>query len=73
VGTEVTSKPSKPTLMGVPAAPKTTEVLLPKRPIITAVKGERPRPINKGATIMAGVPKGVSASKRFGVIKLLPK
>ena len=57
--------PAKPTRIGVPTAPKGTEVLLPNREIITAFKGDKPRAINKGATIIEGVPKPAIPSKKL--------
>ena len=64
-GTEATLSPAKPTRIGVPAAPKTTEALLPRSATITAEIGDKPKPINNGATTAAGVPKPAVPSKKF--------
>ena len=57
--------PAKPTLIGVPTAPKGTEVLLPNKEITIAFKGDSPRAINSGATIIEGVPKPAIPSKKL--------
>lgn len=59
------SIPAKPIRIGVPTAPKGTEVLFPSKAIITAFKGEIPKTISKGATTVEGVPKPAIPSKKF--------
>ena len=65
IGTEAPASAPKPTLIGVPAAPKTPEALFPRRAIMTEFIGVIPRLTRSGATTAAGVPNPAVPSRKF--------
>jgi len=65
VATPSSGRVAKPVRMGVLTAPKTTEILLPKRAKTTAVTGVKPKPTKIGATMVEGVPKPAIPSIKF--------